>query len=132
MLYPEFYRKYGVRTYEKLKSPMFFEQASLILPKESLLHHIPTEETENGPDQDSPLFNGRESCHAWHIEELTLDLGRPRQRSSELRSRLKIYHKRMRKIRQLRKFEQGVRDQNNLVVVNYAMLPHIYRYSRNA
>ncbi len=132
MLYPEFYRKYGVRTYEKLKSPMFFEQASLILPKESLLPHISTEETENGPDQDSPLFNGRESCHAWHIEELTLDLGRPRQRSSELRSRLKIYHKRMRKIRQLRKFEQGVRDQNNLVVVNYAMLPHIYRYSRNA
>lgn len=132
MLYNEFYRKCGVLTIEKLKSPNFKELTDLVLPKESLLHFIPTDDTENGPDQNSPLYNGRDSSHAWHIEELTLLEGRPRHRSSELRARLKSYHKRNRKIRQLRKFEQGVRDLNNLVTINYGLLPHLYRYSRTA
>lgn len=132
MLYNDFYRKFGVLTIEKLKSPTFKELGELTLPKESLLHYIPTEDSENGPDQNSPLFNGRDSSHAWHIEELTSLEGRPRHRTSEMRARLKSYHKRNRKIRQLRKFEQGVRDLNNLVTINYALLPHLYRYSRTA
>jgi len=132
MLYPDFYRKYGVRNFEKLKSPVFTEIAALIIPKESLLHYIPTDETENGPDQSGPLFNGRDSSHCWHIEKLTVENGRPRYKASEMRSRLKVYHKRNRKIRQLRKFEQGVRDANNLVTINYALIPHMYRYPRNA
>lgn len=132
MLYNDFYRKYGVRTFEKLKSPTFTEIGELVIPKESLVHYIPTEETENGPDQNGPMFNGRDSSHAWHIEELTSDLGKPRHRASEMRARLKAYHKRNRKIRNLRKFEQGVRDLNNLVTVNYALLPHVYRYTRSA
>jgi len=132
MLYPEFYRKFGVRNFEKLKSPIFTDVTSLVIPKESLLHYMPTDDTDNGPDQDGPLFNGRDSSHCWHIEELTAEQGRPRRRTTELRSRVKAYHKRNRKIRQLRKFEQGVRDANNLVVINYAIVPHLYRYTRNA
>jgi hypothetical protein len=132
MLYNDFYRKYGVRNFEKFKDPNFTEIGELVIPKESLVHYIPTEETENGPDQTGPMFNGRDSSHAWHIEELTSDLGRPRHRASELRARLKAYHKRNRKIRNLRKFEQGTRDLNNLVTINYALLPHVYNYTRSA
>lgn len=132
MLYNDFYRKYGVLTFEKFKNPNFTEVGELFLPRESLVHYIPTDETENGPDQSSYLYNGKDSSHAWHIEEMTSTIGSPRYRNTELRGRLRAYHKRNRKIRQLRKFEQGVRDQNNLVTVNYAILPHLYIYTRSA
>jgi len=131
MLYPEFYTKYGVKDFTKFKTPKFYPINTLTIPKACLLHVNDHDATGEGPDQDSPLFNKRDSSHVWHVEELLSPIGSPRHRPTEVRSRIKGFHKRNRKLRQLRKFEQGIRDDNNLVVVNYALLKYSYRYQRS-
>lgn len=126
------YEKYGVRTFDKLKAPMFFEVDKFELPKETILHHMPEDDLEFGPNQDDFLFNGRESSHVWHIEKLTSNLGSPRFKNGDFRTKSKAFHKKNRHLRLLRKFEQGIRDDRNLVVCNYAPLTTLFHYTRSA
>lgn len=132
MIEKDFYRKFGVLDFAKFRNPKFHEIGAFDFPKESLLHFIPDEDFEAGPSQNEWLFGHRESAHVWHIENYSESLGRPKFKSSELRTKIKLFHKQNRKLRLLRKFEQGVRDDKNLVVVNYAMLQQVHVYPRQA
>lgn len=132
MIEKDFYRKFGVLDFAKFRNPKFHEIGVFDFPKESLLHFIPDEDFEFGPSQNEWLFGHRDSAHVWHIENLAETQGRPKFKNTELRTKIKLFHKQNRKLRLLRKFEQGVRDEKNLVVVNYAMLQQVHVYPRQA
>jgi len=133
LLYKDMYRKYGINTLAQLVNPRTFPLDSLVLPRESIVHYLPVDTVDIGIEPRHPLLlNYSDDILVTHVEELSSELGRPRELSGEVRRGIKTYHRRYRNLRLIRRMETALRDPNNLIVDNYALLTSSYRYSRNA
>lgn len=132
-LYDAFYREHGVRTPQHLVNPKTYPLSSLTLPRDSIIHYLPTASTDIGIDPRDPLLLNHDSdVFIHHIETLHSDLGAPRLNRGVYKQRVQTYHKRFRKHRLLRRLASGLRDPRSLIVSNYASLTGVYQYRQHA
>jgi len=131
--YKEFHRKYAVLTIAQLASPKLHPINKLTLLPNSILHYLPKDTVDNGLESRDPtVVNYEKAILIQHADSLASEEGKPRGQASQLKKMERDYHKRYRRFRPLRRLESGLRDPHILIVINYAMLQHVYRYNRNA
>lgn len=129
LLYPIFFRRYGVRRWTELASPRIAGFQDLLLPKESFLHYVPKSELEYGIEPSDPIvaLNDRQ-IFVDHARDLLVKEGGPVSNRIPADTLVRRYAQRYRRFRRLRKMETAIRDPHNLAVMNYGLLNHLYRY----
>lgn len=60
ILYPDFYRKFGIRSAVELARPRLFPIETFQLPINSILHVLPPDDNSIGPGDNSEYYNGFE------------------------------------------------------------------------
>ena len=128
-LYPQYYRQFGVRRAVQLVAPTLIPMQKLRLPRDSILHFVSDDESMLGiPQDDMILRDNPRAIMVHHHTHLEGAKGNPRSTHLPFKSMAKEYHRKYRNTRELRNFESAFRDPRTLVVENYALLPHLYRY----
>lgn len=131
-LYTPYFRRYGVLRAVQLAVPRINSLDTLELPKETILHYMPEDETELGLSQTAPiLHNNTRVVFTEHQLVLGDQLGHPRKLPLPAMSMIRDYHRQNRRTRNLLRPETAMRDVNTIVVENYAILSHLYRYPTN-
>jgi len=126
---PMFYRQTGVRQRQQLMKPRLITVDKLVLPFESIYHYWPDDTVSYGPNPQDPLFaniNGR--VFVEHIKELTHLEGAPRRTVFNPTMMENEYRRKNRLFKPLRKEQALIINNRNVLVENYAMLSHLYRY----
>ncbi len=132
LLYPQFYLAKGVRLYSQLKAPRLFALSLFEFPKGSIVHYWPTADYLYGPSTDefwvqrvnTPIFID-------HVSELVAHDGSPIRSGAFINQLITSYRKTHRKFRPLINLDTATRDPKTLIVRNYAMLPHMWKYRQN-
>lgn len=125
----QFYRKVGVRQRQQLSRPRLVPVDQLTLPVETIYHYWPDDTVSYGPNPQDPLFqalNGR--IFIEHVRELTSTEGVPRRTVFNPSLMENEYRRKNRLFKPLRKEQALTVNARNVLVVNYAMLTHLYRY----
>lgn len=129
LLYPHFYRLHGVRRWTELATPRISTFAELELPKDTVLHYMPKSEVEYGIEPSDPLVARTDRfMFVDHVRDITEREGNPMSNRIPAESLVRKYHQRFRRFRRLKKLDTALRDPKSLLVVNYALLGHLYRY----
>lgn len=127
--YPQFYRSYGIRRAVQLVGPMMSPLSKLELPRDSILHFVPVDESDLGlPQDDMILQHGPRTVFVNHNLELKDVNGQPRSTQLSPTKLISDYHRKYRMMRRLNNYETATRDARSLVVENYGLLPHLFRY----
>jgi hypothetical protein len=130
--YTQFYLQKGLRTIQSLSAPRFVASDALEFPLNSLIHYLPETETELGIAANHMfLRNVKGQIFAQSFEELAKLEGNP-IRTTQQPSVLKAqYQRQYRRIRPIRNFDSADKTESAVLVANYAMLQHLYRYRPN-
>lgn len=132
MLYEMFYRLHGMRRAVQLVSPPLSKTASLEMPRASVLHYVADDESQYGIMQDDPILrNQTRLVMVEHLQALSDNKGPPRPMFIPPGGMIRDYHRANRNTRQLLRPEITFRDPMTLVVENYALLPHLFRYTNS-
>lgn len=129
--YTDYYRRFGIRRAMQVVVPKLNDLADMSLPRESILHFLPTDGVD-GIDPSVPFiarWNGQ--VYSDHVMELTEVRGNPRRMNASVSTPIRQYHRKYRRIRQLRDFDRLSNDKISLIVEDYALLPRFYRYPAN-
>lgn len=130
--YPIFYRAYGVRRPAELLAPRLPSINAFALPRNSIYHYVGSGLDVYGPTMDDPFLRKVEKIvMVDHVLEMTEKKGNPRSTMIPATKLVNDYHRKNRKLRPLRKLESVVRDEKTVIVENYAILPHLYKYITN-
>lgn len=131
-VYAPYFRKFGVLRAVQLAVPKLNKLETLELPKETVLHFMPEDETELGiPQNHTILSNNTRMIMTEHVTVLGDDKGNPRTLPLPAAQMKREYHRQNRRTREMLKPETVMRDVNTIVVENYALLNHLYRYPTN-
>lgn len=132
LFYQPFYQKYGIRKVNQLMTPPLPKLEILDLPKESILHYISTSPIDYGPAADDFLFrNITRPIMVGHVVENGDFKGMPRKLSIAVDPLIRTFHVKNRRFKLMRDLVASSRDPNTLVMYNYGMIPHLYRYMRS-
>lgn len=133
MLTPEiFFKRYGVRTPGQILQPRLIPIDKLTLPRNSLLHYLPESEVELGPSPSNALLkNVTRLVFVGHETQLKSTKGNPRRLSVPLTPKITQYRNLYRRLRMLTKIEVADKEPQNLIVINYCLLPYTVRYVRS-
>ncbi len=130
--YPNFYRRYGIRRAVQLVGPTLVPLQKLELPRDSILHFIPEDEATLGiPQDDWIVRNNPRLLMVHHNLQLGDNKGQPRSTMLPPTGLIRDYHRKNRKTRPLTNYDAALRDSRTLIVENYGLLPHLYRYPAN-
>lgn len=130
VLYPMYFRRYGVRRAVQLVSPILAPISKLEIPLNSILHFISDDDSLTGiPTDDLILANVERLMLVHHNLELGDTLGPPRPTRLPPGSMIREYHRKYRKTRWSTKVEVALKDPRTLLIENYALLPHLFRYT---
>lgn len=114
----------------QLASPPMSSMESLSLPRGSVLHFLPEDELQYGLSGDDWLLRDVERLvMVDHVVTLSSEKGNPRSTHLADTNLIRQYHRTNRKLKPLRSLETQTRDDRTLLVENYALLPHLYRYT---
>lgn len=131
LLYDRFYRRFGVRKLENLIRPRIAAGDLLALPRGSIFHYLSEDSLHQGlPGDDWLLRDIDRLVMVDHVKELKGDKGNPRFIPSLDTKMIREYHQKNRKLKPVRNLQTQVRDERTLLVVNYALLPSLYRYTQ--
>lgn len=129
LLYPQYYRQFGLRRAVQLVAPTLIPLQKLELPRDSILHFVSDDESLTGiPQDDLILRNNPRLVMVHHNLELVPVEGNPRSTHLPPSTMIKDYHRKFRNTRNLLNYESALRDSRTVVVENYGLLPHLYRY----
>lgn len=130
--YSQFYLQKGLRTIQSLSAPRFVPSDTLEFPLNSLIHYLPETEVELGIAANHLfLRNVKGQIFAQSFEELAKLEGNP-IRTTQQPSVLKAqYQRQYRRIRPIRNFDSADKTESAVLIANYAMLQHLYRYRPN-
>lgn len=134
MLFKRFYRRHGVRRAEHLINPIISDNAALTLPRNSVLHYLPENTVITGiPADHWAVKNAERLVMVQHVEELVASAneGNPRRTSVIAGALVRQYHRKHRRLKLVRDLEANTRDVRTPLVINYAILPTLYRYTKN-
>lgn len=130
--YTPYFRKLGVLRAVQLAVPKLNKLSTLELPQFSILHYMPEDETETGiPQNHSILQNNTRIIMTEHITQLGDKKGNPRTLPIPSGQLKREYHRQNRRTREMLKPELAMREPFTIVVENYALLNHLYRYPTN-
>lgn len=130
--YTQFYHQFGVRFAVLLAAPRLREDEKFKFPQYSVLHYVPNDEAEYGPDQNDPMFNGVERLmFVRHTADLAATEGNPRKLHVNHKQMAREYHRQNRRTRELLNEAAPGRDPQMMLIQNYALLNHLYRYPVN-
>ena len=135
ILYPLFYRRNGMRRINDLTHPLLHSITTFEFPFDTIFHYIGEGMADFGIPDTDPLFREyHKAIMVDHVLSLPTDanIGNPRHTSIQPSSLIRDYHRKNRRTRPLRSLSTTLRDRTSLVMVNYAFLPHLYRYTTNA
>lgn len=131
-IYKEFYRRHGIRLEYQLMSPPPDLLTNLELPRGSVLHHYANDLASMGPNGDNPLFKGYTSPVMMDtVTELSATVGNPRPTIFRADPNIRDYLRKNRWCRQIKDYQLAIRNERTLVVINYDLLPHLYRYQQS-
>ncbi len=131
--YPMFYRRFGIRRAVQLVAPPIAKLELLDLPRDAVLHYVGDDESQYGPDQTGLILSQQQRIvKVEHMTTLGDNKGPPRPMAIPSGTMIREYHKRNRLTRNSTRPELDMRDPRTLVVENYALLPHLFRYTTNA
>lgn len=127
--YDIFYRRTGIRTYQKLVTPVFWNIDKFELPKNSIIHYIPDNAVESGIAH-THLFLRKATAMilSEHVTTLQTQEGAPIRTPITPQLLITEYRKNNRRIRTMHKYETAFRDEKTVAVINYALLNKLYRY----
>lgn len=127
--FEQWYRKYGIRERGHLTRPRLFPTGAFQFPQEAVWH-FREGNVQNGPSRNESLLQdvgGR--IFIEHVTDLAEKVGSPRRTSVNVQTLENDYRRRSRGMRPLRRPEALTINPRNLLVVNYAMLHPLYRYT---
>jgi len=94
---------------------------------------MPSTETELGPASDSPVIAAAQRLvFIDHVPDLLVKEGNPRPTFKLIAPMQQQYRRDNMFVRPLRDYVGATRELLNLVIVNYAMVGHMYKYTRSA
>lgn len=127
--YDQFYARRGIRQPEKITQPILFNAETFELPRNALMHYIPVSDTEIGPTP-THLFlrKAQGQILAGHTIELVAKEGNPIRNMENPTILGNKYKNQYRRIRPMRDLVVANRDERVLLIQNYCLLNHLYRY----
>jgi hypothetical protein len=132
LLYPQFYKRFGIRQPAQIMAPRIFTLPTIGLPRGSILHYVADNKSEYGPASDDIILqNALRLVFIDHVVELTERTGNPRSSMVQPGPMILSYRTKYRKLRTLAKLDLADREQQNVIIENYALLPHLYKYARS-
>lgn len=130
--YAPYFRQFGAIRAVQLAAPKLNKLADLQLSKLALIHYLPQERTDLGMMPDDPLLNNyMRLMMTEHITELGDSLGNPRPLPMPVSQLKRDYRRLNPRAREITNLESTMRDEITIVVENYALLNHLYRYPIN-
>lgn len=145
--YVPFYRRFGVRQVQQLLRPRFAHIQSFQLPRGAILHYAHGDPTKFGPIESDLSFRGiitevqtngnvkakSVSRAIWlqHVLSITDPVGSPTRLNVNAGVLVRQFHQQHRRFRQVRQLETVMLDKQSMLVYNYDMLNHMWRYPRN-
>lgn len=128
--YAQFYRRHGVRRLAEFATPKLSPLDQLTLPRDSILHYLPQDHGDTGIAYDDIILNGVEKMPmVEHLTDLAERQGPPRPTQALPERLMRDYHRRYRRLRPLRKLDAVLKDNRTLIIENYALLQHTWRYT---
>lgn len=130
--YADFYRRFGVRKESQLKAFDFRDTKSFQLPRESVYHSLPTSSTDQSVDpQDLLVARHDGTTYCVHVEEYLAKEGTPTRLPINVTSVIRGIEKKNRALRRVRQMNVVQNNPKALLIYNYALLQHLYRYRVN-
>lgn len=130
--YPIFFRKSVVRTWPRFKNPVITRTEDLILPRTSVIHYVSNSITNYGIENTHGLMqNVGPRINVYH--QLTMDnnYGTSKKRSVQPTALIRSYQRRYKQFRWARELDVIFKNDRVHSCINYALLPHLYRYFQN-
>ncbi|CAM8750630.1 RNA polymerase beta subunit [Klebsiella phage vB_KpM_Centimanus] len=128
--YQQFYMSYGIRNRTTLSNPRAFNIENFALPKNSIVHYLPTNATDLGPDETFfALQRERIRPYADNVTEMTSFIGSPRRKGAFNVSNLKrTWIQKRRGFRRVTDINRALDDRNTAILANYSLIPMQWRY----
>ena len=132
IIYDTFFRRSGVRLPQHLLAPNLPSLEGFSFPKSSIHHFTTMDNIVTGPSTHEHLYRDIEKkIFVHHILESTASKGEPRKVAIPLEPLVREFHIRHKRYRRAIKLENIPRDENTLVVINYALLTKSTRYMKS-
>ena len=132
ILYPAFYRKYGIRNPSYLVSPNPIAYQDFEFPRSAIWHYVPFDGVGVGPSSSEfVLRNVEKRIFVQHIGHLSSTLGEPRVANTSREAERRDFHMRNKRFRRIFDAATDVSDDNALIIVNYAGADKNYTYVRS-
>lgn len=131
MLLKQFYRSFGVKKFVEFGNPRLKLIRAFVAPKNSLIHMWP-DNVSMGPAPNHPLLKATiDKLYVRHVTELTAEEGKPVKRTMDTNTMAVSLRRQYPQLRPIVSEKSVLRDKTSLIVVNYGMIPRLYRYIRN-
>jgi hypothetical protein len=131
-LYSAFERARMIRKGAQLVAPPISTLRDYQLPVNSFLHYVSPSKIEVGPGSDNPLLRQyTKPIQIYSPLELVAPPNNPRKVVFDSNSLIRGYLLRNRRVRRLTDLDKMPKDDKTLVIANYALLHHSYKYIRS-
>ncbi|HWT40900.1 MAG TPA: hypothetical protein VN081_06590 [Dongiaceae bacterium] len=128
--YPTYYRQHGVRRLNQLLSPVLSPVELLTPPQAAVLHSNANDPNVLCISQDDPIIKHVSgTVFLENVMELATLQGRPRRIFNSAQRLLSPFYRKNRRMRVLMDRYRQLHNSNSVLVENYDLLPHLYRYS---
>lgn len=131
VIYPVYYRRFGIRKPEQMLKPPLPRLELLELPRESIFHYPGVGPLDDGPTESDVIFNNnKRPIYIQHITELGDVQGNPRKVAVDVQRSMRAYRMKNPRFRPFRDLETSTRDPQTLLVYNYSYIHRMYKYMR--
>jgi hypothetical protein len=132
LLYPLYYRKFGIRRAYNLVAPALHSTQLLDIPRECVIHYVGDDVASYGiPGDDLILQEVTRTILVDYVTDLTAREGTPRSTYQSVTKMIKDYQRKYRRFRQVKDLSYIWRDTRTLLVVDYALLHHLFKYVKS-
>lgn len=132
IFYDQFLRVYGLRKLSDILKPRLYSTEVLGVPKQAILHYYEGDSIQVGPPSDDFMLKKVvRPIYLTHVTDLTKLEGIPRKSITNPTDMISKFHAKHRRFVKMRSLEISERDASTVVMYNYNMLPHMYRYIRS-
>ena len=127
--YIDFYKNFGIRRPDQLMRPPLPSVLRMQLPRQSLVHYMPTSPAEMGPNEDYFLFRkNNQPFRIDHVYWLEAHQGNPRRLPENPDLRIRDWRRDHQRFKPIADLAMALRTPDAIVVANYSVLPHNYTY----
>lgn len=131
ILYPIWYRRFGVRRLPNFTLPITFGIGKLALPQGAVINYFPEDTVNFGPSvEDSFIKSAERMVFVEHITEMQSDIGNPKPTPFIMGKPLRDYQRKNRtKLRLLTNPQAAFANARTIVLENFAPLLFTKRYT---